>query len=46
MIDTRKVDGKVFDIVGPKTAKLRDPKVTVLVLGTSRSLCEGVKAIY
>jgi len=31
----------VFQTVGPETAKLCGPYVTVLVLGTSRSPCVG-----
>jgi len=33
VVDTRRVDGRVFQIVEPETAKLRSPLVTVLVLG-------------
>ena len=28
MVDARRVDGKVFQIVGPETAKLRSPGAT------------------
>jgi len=35
--DERKVGGKLFQTRGPETAKLRDPYVIVLVLGTIRS---------
>ena len=37
MDDERKVGGKSFQTRGPATAKLRDPHVIVLVLGTIRS---------
>ena len=35
--DERKVGGRSFQTRGPETAKLRDPYVIVLVLGTIRS---------
>jgi len=35
--DERKVGGRSFQTRGPDTAKLRDPYVIVLVLGTIRS---------
>ena len=37
MDDERKVGGRLFQTRGPETAKLRDPYVIVLVLGTIRS---------
>ena len=37
MDDERKVGGRSFQTRGPETAKLRDPYVIVLVLGTVRS---------
>ena len=37
MDDARKVGGRSFQTRGPETAKLRDPYVIVLVLGTIRS---------
>ena len=37
MDDERKVGGKSFQTRGPETAKLRDPYIIVLVLGTVRS---------
>ena len=38
MDDECKVGGRSFQTRGPETAKLRDPYVIVLVLGTMRSL--------
>jgi len=37
MDDKRKVGGRSFQTRGPETAKLRDPYVIVLVLGTIKS---------
>ena len=37
MDDARKVGGRSFQTRGPETAKLRDPYVIVIVLGTIRS---------
>jgi len=35
--DEREVSGRSFQTRGPETAKLRDPYVIILVLGTIRS---------